>query len=272
MQINRSLKLIWVLSLICFYGCGEENLPEDYLASVNDRILTKRTISFLIDSSRINDVYLEMLINNWIETELLAQAALSEGLEGKDEFAVRNDYNTRQLLAAEFLKEKFKTINRSVSTEELQNYFQSHQNEFILDYDIYKVNQIIVRNFSKAIDLRNSILSQLDFSKSVRLIFKPEEILEEKNGVYLREFDPIPYELQSMLETMEPGEISYPIDLGNGEYLMTQLIAKYVKGENPQLEFVKDLIEERIIFEREKKFYNELIQKLSEEADIKIKR
>ncbi len=81
----------------------------------------------------------------------------------------------------------------------------------------------------------------------------------------------MPYELANIIQTLVPGEITYPINLGNGEYLITQLVSKYSKGDEPEIEFVKELIEERIIFERQRKFYQELITKLAQEADIKIR-
>jgi len=257
--------------LIIHSGCAEEKLPEDYLAVVNDRMLTKRTISYLIDTIYLNNENLEQIIQNWIEIELLTQAALSKGLEAKDEFAIRSDFNSRKILASEYLKEKLKEVNTNISKEELDDYFQKHKNEFILDYDIYKVNQIITTNLSKAIDLRNTTLSQLDFSKSVRLTFKPEEIISERYAFYLKEFDDMPYELANVIQTLVPGEITYPFNLGNGEFLVTQLITKYNKGDEPSIEFVKELIEERIIFERQKNFYQELINKLAKEADIKVR-
>lgn len=262
---------LFLIYLILFSGCSEENLPEDYLAIVNDRTLTKRTINYLVDSVYLNETNLDQIVQNWIEMELLTQAALSEGFEAKDEFAVRSDFNTRRLLASEYLKEKLKEVNTVVSKEELENYFKNHKDEFVLSYDIYKVNQVITTNLTKAIDLRNSTLAQLDFSKSVRVTFKPEEIIGERYGLYLKEFDEMPFVLANMIPTLIPGEITYPIDIGNGEYLITQLVNKYNKGDEPEIEFVRELIEERIIFERQRKFYQDLITKLAQEADIKIR-
>lgn len=262
---------LFLVYLILFSSCSEENLPEDYLAVVNDRMLTKRTVSFLVDSLYLNETSLEQIIQSWIEMELLTQAALSEGFEARDEFAVRSDFNTRRLLASEYLKEKLKEVNTVVSKEELEEYFNKHRSEFVLNYDVYKVNQLITKNLTKAIDLRNTTLAQLDFSKSIRVTFKQDEILGESYGIYIKEFDEMPYELVNVIQTLVPGEITYPIDLGNGEYLITQLISKYNKGDEPELEFVRELIEERIIFERQRKYYQDLITKLAQEADIKIR-
>lgn len=275
LQYKFFRRIHWEALLLIYFiiqsGCSEEKLPEDYLAIVNDKMLTKRTVSYLVDSLYLNEENLEQVIQNWIEMELLTQAALSEGFEARDEFAIRNDFNSRKLLASEYLKDKLKEVNTIVSKEELESYFQKYKNEFILNYDIYKVNQLITTNLSKAIDLRNTTLSQIDFSNSVRLTFRPEEIIDERYAIYLKEFDDMPYELANVIQTLSPGEITYPIDLGNGEYLITQLIAKYNKGDEPSIEFVKELIEERIIFERQKNFYQELINKLAQEADIKVR-
>lgn len=275
LQYKFFRRIHWEALLLIYFiiqsGCSEEKLPEDYLAIVNDKMLTKRTVSYLVDSLYLNEENLEQVIQNWIEMELLTQAALSEGFEARDEFAIRNDFNSRKLLASEYLKDKLKEVNTIVSKEELESYFQKYKNEFILNYDIYKVNQLITTNLSKAIDLRNTTLSQIDFSNSVRLTFRPEEIIDERYAIYLKEFDDMPYELANVIQTLSPGEITYPIDLGNGEYLITQLIAKYNKGDEPSIEFVKELIEERIIFERQKKFYQELINKLAQEADVKVR-
>ncbi len=256
---------------IFFTGCSEEKLPEEYLAVVNDRMLTMSTVKYLVDSTYLNEFNLERIIENWIEMELLTQAALSEGFEAKEEYAVQNDFNARKLLAAQFLQEKLKEVNLNVSKEELENYFNKHINEFVLDYDIYKVNQVIINNLDKAIELRNTTLSQLDFSKSVRVIFKPEDLIDERYGVYLKEFDEMPYELANVIQTLDEGEITYPINLGNGEYLVTQLVSKYEKNSEPKIEFVKEMIEERIIFERQREFYQNFISELYKKADIKIR-
>jgi hypothetical protein len=112
---------------------------------------------------------------------------------------------------------------------------------------------------------------KLDFKNAIIQLLKVDDILDLRYDVYLKDFDEMPFELGEMIGTMYPGEITYPIDLGNSRYLLTQLVEKYSRGSEPKLDFVKDLIIERIMISKQQDYYKSLMTKLADESDIYIK-
>ncbi len=252
-------------------GCSEQEPPKDYVAVVNDKVLSKQYLAQLIDTTTMNDFAIREFINNWIETELLAQAALEEGIEHDERFLIQHDLNERKLLAGIYLQDKIDSYNFNISSKEVEEYFNTHKAEFELDHDIYKVNQIVIKDLKKAIDLRNTAILKLDFKNAIKQLIQPEEIIDQRYDVYIKDFETMPYELSGMIESMSPGEITYPIELGKDKFLLTQLVDKNLKRTEPKFDFIKELIIDRITAEKRKSYYMELINELIEKADIKIK-
>ncbi|MBM4176336.1 MAG: hypothetical protein FJ213_09215 [Ignavibacteria bacterium] len=271
-QNKRIISLIAALIFFCtINGCKKEEPPKDYLAMVNGQPLTRKFLATRIDTSNLSKHELKEFIDNWIETELLAQEALKEGIEYEEDFIFQYHLNSRKLLAGKFLEKKFSDTDFLPSSKEIEEYFAKHKHEFVLDYNIYKVNQIVLSDLRKAVDLRNTAILKLDFKNAVNQIVKVSDILDLRYDVYLKDFDELPYELSEMMETMFTGEITYPIDLGNGKYLVTQLVEKYSRGTEPKLNFVKELITERIMQSKQQDYYKALVNKLADESDIQIK-
>ncbi len=260
-----------LLILTTISSCKKEEPPEDYLAMVNGQPLTRKFLATRIDTSSFSKHELKEFIDNWIETELLAQEALKEGIEYEEDFIFQYHLNSRKLLAGKFLEKKFTEADFQPSSKEIEEYFEKYKHEFLLDYNIYKVNQIVLNDLRKAVDLRNTAILKLDFKNAVNQIVKVSDILDLRYDIYLKDFDEIPYELSEMIATMFVGEITYPIDIGSGRYLVTQLADKYDRGTTPKFHFVKDLIFERIMQVKQQNYYRSLVTKLAEESDIQIK-
>lgn len=271
----KNKQILSVLAAALFFsslnGCSKEEPPEDYLATVNGQPLTRKFLANRIDTVGLSNYELREFIDNWIETELLAQEALKEGIEYDEGFIFQYHLNSRKLLAGIFLEKKFREADFRPSTKEIEEYFSKYKQEFVLDYDIYKVNQIVVKDLRKAVDLRNTAILKLDFKNAVIQLLQVKDILDLRYDVYLKDFDELPYELSGMIASMFVGEITYPIDLGNGRYLLTQLVEKYTRGSEPKLDFIKELIIERIMIGKQQDYYRSLVHKLAEESEIQIK-
>ncbi|MCX8011428.1 MAG: hypothetical protein N3A61_09770 [Ignavibacteria bacterium] len=266
---------IVIFSLIylgfAYVGCSKTEQPKEYIARVGDKVLTKDDIPKLIDTTGLTKDEINEFIHNWVETELLAQAAENEDIQANDDFLTQENLNRKKLLAAKFLKSKLDEYQVIVSEKEIEEYYATRADDLIFLDNTYKLNMIYLNNFQKAVDFRNNISLKLDFKNAVNMFLKPEDKAETIFDIYLKDFELVPSVLAEMIPTMEVGEISYPIQIQKGKYLIVQLAGKSVSGEKPKLEFAREMIIERLKIEKMKSYYKSLISQLTEDIQIEIK-
>lgn len=253
------------------FGCSEEEKPKNLIARVENNTLTTDDLNKIADTLKLSLIQRKQIIDNWIENELLALEALDNDLDKDEAFKFNAEYNRKKILAGYFLDKYFAENEILVSDKEIDEYYANRKDDLIFNYDILKLNQIILKSMAKAIEIRNSLSAKLNFKNTVNQLLKENDIYEARYDFYVNENQLEPPELADVIRTMIPGEISYPIKIDNNKYLLTQLISKYEKGNTPTLEFVKELIKERIKIDKQKQLYRDLIKQLIKKYDIEIK-
>lgn len=152
---NVSIALLSALSLLsCNNPKPEKN--EEPIARVYDTFLYASDIAALVaegtkpeDSAAIVDAFIE----SWIRQQLILRVAednLQTAMAKIDKQAA--EYRESLVLYAyerQFLAENLDTV---VVADSLNAYYQAHQQDFILPYDIYRLNYVVVPKSDKTAD------------------------------------------------------------------------------------------------------------------------
>lgn len=152
---NVSIALLSALSLLsCKNPKPEKN--EEPIARVYDTFLYASDVAALVaegtkpeDSAAIVDAFIE----GWIRQQLILRVAednLQTAMAKIDRQA--EEYRQSLIMYAyerQFLAENLDTV---VVDDSIQAYFNTHQQDFILSSDIYKVNYVVVPKADKTAD------------------------------------------------------------------------------------------------------------------------
>lgn len=262
--------LIVLFSAILIIDCNKEPERTDYIARVNDSYLTKEELNNMTDTSAFkNNLYKSEIVRNWIDEELLYQQAVNEGIIKEEEF---NNiiYESRKTLAgALLLKQVSEKYDIDYSDSDLDDFFQSHKNEFKLIGDAYFINMIEFKSEDEAIEFRTSVLEN-GWETAIRS-GEADTFTNERSHILLREDEIYPLSLKSILVELYPQEVSIVISPDSTTFIIVQLLDKYPVGTIPPFEFIKSNVENRFVSFQKRKIINEYIRKLYADNDIEVK-
>ncbi len=203
------MKSIGIFLVVVMFFSSCFNKPEDrILASVNEKklFLNEAIISMPV---QIEDsaYFVEAYINKWIKKQLMiyhAEINLSSDLQNYDDQV--EDYRSSLLIYAyqqELLNQKLDT---TISTKEIDSYFDIHKKELKLNQNIFKGRFIIIEKLAPNINSLDKLISSQNEQSIDNLIdycqqFAKEYYLKDNVWQYFSVFNSkIPNEIVDVQE------------------------------------------------------------------------
>ena len=141
----RYLKIGLIICLIGMWGC-ERPQKVSIVAQVGDRHLTKEALEKRIPTpfaSTISPKEKQILVEKWIEEELLYREAIRQKLDQDPEISDRIDRAVRQLLASELMA-RTHARDAEASEDEILAYYEEHRADFEREQLELRVRHLIV--------------------------------------------------------------------------------------------------------------------------------
>ena len=277
------LVLVFSLSL-CIYG--NALAQDDVLAKIGDREITisdlNKTIGFL-DSQKQqmikqNPRLKEQLLNQIVQSIVLADLAKKAGYDKKADIMKRLQFITDNYLATEYLKGEV-VNNVTVSDKDIKTYYDEHPDEFKIP-EMVRTRHILIRVDAgaseedkqkakeKAEDILNKINSGEDFSK-LASEFSEDTMTKSKGGdlgFISRGRLVEPFEDAAF--ALKPGEVSDIVETQFG-YHIIKVEEKKEAGVEPY-DSVKDTIKQQLIQNRRQSEVINFIEKAVKDAGVEI--
>jgi hypothetical protein len=261
---------IVLFSAIIILGCNKEPKSSNYVARVNNAYLTKEELDSMSDTSVFkNNLYRSEIIRNWIDQELLYQQAVNEGIINEKEFKNIINESRKALAGAMLLNQVSEKYDIVYNDNDLDNFFQSHKNEFKLIRDAYFINMIEFKSEDEAIEFRATALE--DGWETAIKSRGIDSSASERSHILLREDEIYPLSLKSILVELYPEEVSIVINSDSSTFLIVQLLDKFSAGTIPPFEFIKRNVEDRFVSFEKRKIINEYIRRLYTDNNIEVK-
>jgi len=269
---NRGYSPFFAITLILLgtMACKQQSeIPEDLVAQVNDEFLLISQLNYMVPEGIESELSLALkknIISNWIDDEVLFQAALEEGLklDSKEMFLLRK--YEKSLLIQRYLNQR---INRNyrISQKDIEDYYNDHSSEFIHNEDEMHIVHLLLEQRDNAIfrEIRESN-NLLEIIK--KYYFDEKSTIGRPNGDlgYIPVAN-LPNQFGSVLKRMKTGAISGSIRTDQG-YHFLQLKDRQAKGNRKVIELVKDEITFRLKKERREMELDRLVKDLKEKAQI----
>jgi len=265
---NKNFSFMIIFGILA--GCTSEKVENsDIVAKVNQAFITN---SFLDEASsqqtseEVRAALKRRIMEKWIEDEILYQSAIQEGL-------TLSEYEQEQITAyrKRILIEKYleKHLNRSyrVTDQEIEDYYNQHEQEYIWSEDYAHLIHLVLDNDDRAIRLE--IGNSKDLLEVIQKNFFDQKSTHERpigDLGYVR-LSILPERLASRIKSMRTGTIQGPIRTEYG-YHYVQLMDHQKAGRVKTLDIVKDEIIERIKLQKRKTELDDLMRNLR--ADFTI--
>ncbi len=207
----------------------------------------------------------EKLLDNWINTKVVDMEALSRHYESRPPLKGMLVRYENQVLKNTFIR-KVLYPNIKISEKDLKDYYLSHREDFLRPVR-YNLQQITLKTRDEAEDTLNSLQNGADFSWLAK---KRSTDAAAQNGgdIGWVSGHQLPEPAGKIVDNLRPGEIS-PILQIDSFYRIIRLQEKTGR-EVYEFDRVKEAVRRRLFAEKYKELYTGYVDKLKQEAQIKI--
>jgi peptidyl-prolyl cis-trans isomerase C len=251
---------------VIFLGCSRRREDVDYIARVDDEYLLKSELKG-IDSNLVAEY-----IQTWIRNNLLYLEARERGYDNDEDVERLVNEFKKSLVIKNFLMREIYDRSDNVTSEEMQDYYSQHRDEFVLDEPVYRMGYVKLRTLQSANDLRRAIIRRGSFRDGINSFIeeRSEEIVEMVLDKYFHRLEVPSSRVWKVASNLSKGEISFPVRVGRDYYLVF-VYDKKKAGDIADFEYVKDEIRSRIIIERRNRMMDSLITELKRKYLYEIK-
>lgn len=264
---------ISLLCLILFIGCEPRESKKEYLARVGDSYLTRESVEALTDSGMLSsDARLREYVHRWANTELLYQEARRQGMENSETFQQQLSDARKQYAIEALLQRELYSDTAGILEDSIRSYLENNKPDFFLRQTVVKVNMVVLASREKANSFRTQA-RRFSWQQAFQAMHEDTAsrpmIMTVVEHRYYSQQTLFPPDLWRVALNLYPGEMSFPVRTQDG-YVVIQLLAILRPGMAPELDMVRDEIRQRLLIERRRQQYADLLTRLRSKYEIDV--
>ena len=149
-----------VLLLAIAGGCGGPGNKGDYVARVNNAVLTQEDLVVTRDSLGAPTALSKEYVNEWIVTELLFQEAERRGVPDAPDFQSQLEKTRKRLAVAALLQQEvYGAVDTAAITDEaIASAFKASGDAYALREDVVQATLVLFRDRDAASSFRTTVL------------------------------------------------------------------------------------------------------------------
>lgn len=261
----KNLSVI-IFLLLSFAACSLFEPKGEVIAQVDKEVLTLEEIKANFTEAEWAGLSAERkreFIQQWINLTLLAQEAENQGLVADK--AVKNQirYAEKKIMGNALIASRLQS--ESISEEDLFKYYRVHQGDFTQSLMNYKVQRIYLTDYNLAVKVKQEILDGMRFEDAAKIYSL--EVLGQ-NGGYMGTVTPQDADSSfwQAVSKVKIYEIT-TLQKDNGYYLLRYYEEEQGTGQTG-FDDLKDEIRKRILNERRRQVYEDLLRELKSKSDV----
>ncbi len=261
---------VCVGSIALLARCDKEpDIPESYIARVNDDFLTKRELSEIVEKEKLSNVQVDEFIRNWIRGKVLYNSAVAQKLDSDKEFVGLRNSAYQQILIDLFIKRNLLAIEDIDSTKLLE-FYNANNDRFRFDSDMYVLNAI---EFKRENDAQKFLKCEgLTFEAKVKSLFNKVDDYKVFTRRKYFEYNIPSTEFFNAVKYLVKNEYSRVIKTEQNKFIVVQLVNKIDKGSTGDIETAGAFVREAFIAEKRQVYLDKIVDRLYDDFEIEIKK
>ncbi len=244
------------------------------IARVGGTELTLEEAKAAIDSSRDSfESRLHSYTSSWINTQILFQEAQRQGIRKSESFQKMLADAEQQLIVQEYIQQRVYNDSIIISENEMRAYFDNHSAEFFVREDMLKMNVITFSSRDRATAFTAVISQGSSWKETLENIMLDTSsfsgIVSFVTNKYYSQKTLYPAELWKVAITLSPNEVSFPVKTVLGYYVL-QTLSMIKQGKPEEFDFAKDEIRERLLIEKRRQRYTDLVGTLRKQYNVEM--
>jgi peptidyl-prolyl cis-trans isomerase C len=210
----------------------------------------------------------EDLVNRWIDIQLLWLEAKRKGIEKDKAFKRRLEEARRQIAAEELIRKEIveKVV---VSEDEIRKYYEDNRSSFV-EPERIRVRHIMTSTEEKAKEALEKLKAGGDFGQIARQYSEDPGSRDMggdlgfiQRGELIKEFEDVAFKLGV-------GELSPVVRTQFGYHIIK--VEEKVEQHQKGLEEVREEIRSRLLLEKQKEAFDEMMKSLREKTKVKVEK
>lgn len=252
-------------------SCTKTTTKKEYVARVGDAVLTKEELVHAADTA---EHARRRYISQWVETQLLYEEAARAGFAESDEVRRRVEETKRQLAVNAFLEKEVYGNEAEISDDRALDEFNKNRSAYRLREDVVNLSYVIFDDRDAANSFRSKVLRGATWDEAVQSVRADSaansQLLRSASAGYFTQAALVPEELWKMARTLSKEDVSYVVRTPVG-YVVALVHGVKRQGELPEFEYAKNEIKERLLMERRRKSYDDLLERLRSKYEIDLR-
>jgi parvulin-like peptidyl-prolyl isomerase len=256
-------------------GCRSSPVDEQYVVRLGDQYLSQEELTMQLSSLPFTDDSLEarsQIIEQWVTNQLLYQEARRSGLRNDRTVQRMLEENERSVLVSAFLSQMYDTEEPEFDVAEIGAYYDRNRERLRLREPFVHVRHLSVESAAAAATARTS-MAALDadddraWDALARQYSTDPDDAVALASTYVAEsrlFGAQPA-LRSALAATSAGQVAGPIEV-DGRFHLIQVLDRVQTGTIPELPWIEDEVQRRLLIEARKQMYARQVQRLRNEA------
>ncbi len=283
MGCRRRIPVFGAVSLPCLVSallftvvavsCHREEIPKrpegPIVARVGNDYLTLAELKESIPAEYSDVITRDqnvLYVRQWINTEILYQEAVRLGINEEPVIKARLERMRKDLLSTELLSRSASQINIEISDQAVREYYESHREQFVREYNVVRYEDIVVSDVNLAFEIRRTVTHET-FKNAAKTHSKVQGLSESAPYVAL---DAVPPKLRTaiMATTVIPSIIG-PYGTEDGFHVL-RLTGKFDKGTIASIDEVRDEIVSRLSSITQKDETERFISEIRAKSDVEF--
>lgn len=271
----KTIMFVWILAFLVLPGCkgggaGQEHAPES-LVTVNGASVSAK--QFRMEFEKLPDYARQQysspdgaraLLEELVNRELLYQQAISEGLDDDPAFLAALESFRKAGLSSMLIDRAVKK-GVEITDAEIKDFYENNKDNFVVPGKAHAAH-ILLKTEKEARGILERLEKGADFAKLARERSIDDNTRDAGGDLGFFPSGQMVAEFDQAVFSLEPGGLSGPVKTEFG-YHIIKLIEK-TAPEEVDLDTVSDLIRSRLVDERRKTAYSDLIKDLRKRAEI----
>lgn len=272
MSNKQKLLIMLLASLITFgFNCDYFSKSDSpVIARVGKSTLTLEDLNKSIPANYSDKITKKQRINyvkQWIDTELLFQAALKKKIHKEKKIRQRLQQMKKDLLGAEMITRLTTDFKNTVVTEdEILAYYNEKKDNFIRKDDVVKYVEIVVDNLTTGWKVRNLVKDDNFLDLASKYSTVPVQDPRSAQFVSLKE---LPNEISDIAFRIRINGTTSPIKLEDGIHIV-RILDKQASGEISLLEEVHDDILSTLSAKKQREQMEYMLSDLRNKTDYEF--
>ena len=254
-------------------GCRQQK-SSTIIARVGDAELTLEEARTRVDTTHGSITHqLQDYVSYWVNTELVYQEAKRHGVENSDQVHRQLEDIKRQLVNQAFLEQQVFADTAAREEQALHDYYTAHAPEFFVQEDMIKLNMIIFNDRASASTFAAAVSRGGLWNTAVQHVLQDvaasSGVVSFTANQYYTQHTLFPPELWKVAAALNINEVTFPVKTSLGYYVI-QALSRRKQGAPADFDLVKDEVRHRLLLERRRTNYTELLGTLRKRYNVEV--